>query len=168
MVKDDEEILDLVSETGQVIGQAPRSQCHGNPTLVHRAVHVFVLDQDENIFLQKRSKTKKVQPGKWDTSVGGHVDSGESYIDAAHREMGEELGITTDSLELLHQYLWRSPIETELVRTYFCYHRGPFHLNGEEIEQGRFFSKEELLTIRGTGQLTPNCEHELVLLGVYL
>jgi isopentenyldiphosphate isomerase len=85
--------LDNVDEQDQVIGQAPRSECHGNPALVHRVAHVLVFDRSDRLLLQKRSMTKDIQPGRWDTSVGGHLDPGESYLEAACREMREELGV---------------------------------------------------------------------------
>ena len=161
-----DEILDLVDELGRVVGQATRGECHSNPSLVHRAVHLFVFDRDGRVFLQKRSLTKTIQPGRWDTSVGGHVDQGESYEDALRREASEELGITDFDARLAHQYLWQSPVETELVRTYRCTHHGPFSLREEEIDDGRFFTADELRAMEGTNALTPNLEHELLLLGL--
>ena len=65
-----------------------RSECHRNPGLIHRAVHVFVLDGAGRIYLQKRAGSKDIQPGRWDTSVGGHLVPGESYEQGAAREMG--------------------------------------------------------------------------------
>ena len=162
----DHEILDLVDESGQVVGQATRGQCHSDPTLLHRAVHLFVFDGDSRMLLQKRSATKRIQPGRWDTSVGGHVDRGEHYEDALHREAREELGITVSGAVFLHQYIWRSAVESELVRTYRCIHEGPFSLCADEIDEGRFFTAAELVAMAGTGQLTPNLEHELTLLKV--
>jgi len=160
------EDLDIVDEDGRVIGQATRSACHADPSLLHRAVHVFVFDPAGCIFLQRRSRTKLIQPGRWDTSVGGHVDRGESWEEAARREMAEELGLVDIEPTLLHGYIWRSPVESELVRTYRCTHPGPFVLAPDEIEEGRFFSPKEIASLVGSGQLTPNLERELELLGL--
>jgi isopentenyl-diphosphate delta-isomerase type 1 len=162
----DDEILDLVDEEGRVVGQATRGDCHSDRALLHRAVHLFVFDRRGGIFLQKRSLAKRIQPGRWDTSVGGHVDHGESYETALRREAEEELGLTDVDAEMLHQYVWRSEVESELVRTYRCVHEGPFRLKADEIDEGRFFSSDELRALVGTGQLTPNLEHELELLGI--
>jgi isopentenyl-diphosphate delta-isomerase type 1 len=161
-----DELFDLVDENGRVIGRAPRAACHADPRLLHRAVHVFVLNAHDEIFLQRRSRTKDIQPGKWDTSVGGHVALGESFEQAAQREMAEELGLRDLQPQLLHQYIWRSPVESELVRTYRCTHGGPFSLQAEEIEEGRFFAPDELRRMAGRGLMTPNLEHELRLLGI--
>jgi isopentenyl-diphosphate delta-isomerase type 1 len=167
-----EEMLEIVDEEGRVIGLEPRSSCHGDPSLTHRAVHVFVRDRSGRLFLQKRAKTKKIQPGKWDTSVGGHLDPGESYEQAAERELHEELGVrlqqiaSPGGLVRKHDYVWRSPVETELVRTFEITYDGPFRLHPEELEDGRFWTEAELREACGTGVLTPNLEEELSRLGV--
>jgi isopentenyldiphosphate isomerase len=165
------EMLEIVDEEGRVVGLAPRSRCHGDPSLRHRSVHVFVRDRSGRIYLQKRSLAKDVQPGKWDTSVGGHLDPGEGYDEAAVRELREELGVDLGpagaaALRRLHDYVWRSPIETEHVRTYALVHEGPFRLHPDEIDDGRFWSEDELRAACGTGSLTPNLEDELGRLGV--
>ena len=155
-----EEWFDLVTEEGQRIGRAPRSECHGNPALLHQAVHVFVLNARGELFLQKRSRLKDVQPGKWDTSVGGHVDLGEEPEVAAAREVREELGVTDTALFPLYSYLWRSPVESELIRSYWTRHEGPFTLHPREIEDGRFWSFGEIGANLGKGVFTPNFEFE--------
>jgi isopentenyl-diphosphate delta-isomerase type 1 len=165
-IDESEEELELLDVEGRVIGLVTRSECHSNPFLLHAAVHVFVIDNNGRIFLQKRSKRKMVQPGKWDTSVGGHVAPGEAPDEAASREMLEELGIQTGELEFLHRYIWRSAIESELVMTYRCQHEGPFDINMNEIEDGRFFTIPELHELKSSGDMTPNLEHELRLLGI--
>jgi isopentenyldiphosphate isomerase len=160
--------LDLVDERGEVVGTVRRGDCHGDPSLAHRAVHVFVKNSAGEYFLQKRSQTKRVQPGKWDTSVGGHLACGEDYEAAALREIEEELGLKlpdASRLERLHDCIWRSDIETEHVRTFLIEHEGPFTLNSEEIEDGRFWTESELRRAVGTGLLTPNLEEELKRLG---
>ena len=99
------------------------------------AFHVLVFDAQGRLFLQKRTLTKDIQPGKWDTSVGGHLRPGEAPEAGARREMQEELGVAPPALEFLYQYLWQSTRETELVRTYRAIHAGPFALQAEEIER---------------------------------
>ena len=147
---EDHELLEVVDAEGRVLRLEKRGRIHGNPSLAHRAVHVFVRSSEGGIYLQKRAHTKRVQPGKWDTSVGGHVNPGESYQQAASRELAEELGVRLEdlggpsSLEHLHDYVWRSAIETEHVRTYRLVCDGPFRLEPAEIEAGRFWSDEEL------------------------
>jgi len=167
-----DEMLEVVDAAGQPIGRAPRSECHGNPELAHRAVHVLVHDRHGRFYLQKRSTRKRIQPGKWDSSVGGHVDPGESYEQAAQRELAEELGVRLDTIGGLgalrhrHDYIWRSPVETEHIRTFQLEHDGPFRLQQEEIDEGRFWTEQQLRAAAGNGELTPNLEEELRRFGV--
>ena len=138
------EHFDLVDQKDRVIGRAHRDEVHGNPDLVHRVVHVLVFNKRGEIYLQKRVSTKIVQPGKWDTSVGGHVDSGEEYLTAARREMEEELGITGVSLDFLYRYLHRNDFESEMVSTYLASWAGPITPDPSEIGDGRFWTLNEI------------------------
>ena len=88
----DGEIFDVVDENDQVTGQATRREVH-EKGLLHRAVHVFVVNRHGNLLLQKRSRFKDAHPGVWDSSVAGHLDAGEDYAAAAVRELEEEMGI---------------------------------------------------------------------------
>lgn len=139
-----EEWFEVVDEDGHVRGRALRSECHGNPDLIHQSVHVVVFDRDGRLLLQKRSAHKDTQPGKWDTSVGGHVQPGEKPEAAAARETREELGVPPLRIDFAYQYLWRSAFESELVRTYATLFEGPFQPNPEEIDEARFWSVPEI------------------------
>ena len=101
---DTEEIFWVVDEADKVIGTATRRECHGNPRLIHRVAHVLVFTSSGDLWLQKRSLAKDIQPGKWDTSVGGHLKPGEDYQAAAYRELAEELGICGVELTFLYKY----------------------------------------------------------------
>ena len=164
----DQELLDLVDADNTVIGTVARSRVHGEPALRHRAVHVLVYDDRGRLLLQKRSSAKQIQPGKWDTSVGGHLAAGESYLAGAVREAAEELGLAIDAAALapVHEYVWRSAVETEHVASYRIQCGGPFRPHPEEIDEFRFWSPEELRDAADAGVLTPMLEHELALLGV--
>jgi len=155
-----DEFFELVNTQGDIIGCARRGACHRNPLLMHRVVHVIVSNQHGAVYLQKRSMRKDIQPGKWDTSVGGHVQPGEESATAARRELYEELGLEpTTPLRHLYQYVWRSPVETEVVETFACCSTAEPRPNPDEIEQGRWWTWEQ---IDAAGALlTPNCREEL-------
>jgi isopentenyldiphosphate isomerase len=104
----DNELLEIVDENGAVIGTAKRSDLHGNPSLIHRVIHILVFDKKGRLLLQKRSLQKDIAPGKWDTSVGGHVNPGEDILSAANREMEEELGVEKCALEYLYSTSFRT------------------------------------------------------------
>jgi len=157
------ELFDIVDENDNVIGQAPRSRCHGDPSLVHRVAHVLVFNGRGELLLQKRSQTKDVQPGRWDTSVGGHLDPGENYLMAAYREMEEELGIGGVPLTFMYPSQMRNDFESENVRTYLVRFDGEIHFNPDEIDEVRFWVAEEIEAALGSGVLTPNFEQEWAL-----
>jgi isopentenyl-diphosphate delta-isomerase type 1 len=154
------EIFEIVDENDRVIGQAPRSECHGNPALVHRVAHVLVFNSRGELLLQKRSAAKDIQPGKWDTSVGGHLDPGESYLEAACREMREELGIEGVKLTWLYASKVRNDVESENVATYLALYDGEFVFDPAEIDTVRFWSGDEIETSLGREVFTPNFEEE--------
>lgn len=154
------EVFDLVDEQGRIIGRAPRAWCHRTPSLLHRAVHVIVTDGAGRIYLQKRSLAKDIQPGKWDTSVGGHVDAGEDFEAGARREMREELGLVGE-VRFLYRYLWRTACETELVETFLHVARSEPRIRPEEIDEGRWFTLAEAAALVAGGGATPNLAEEL-------
>jgi isopentenyldiphosphate isomerase len=157
------ELFEVVNEQGEVIGTAPRNVCHGNPALVHRAAHVLVFDSAGRLLLQLRSKDKDIQPGKWDTSVGGHLAVGEGYEDAAVREMSEELGISGIRITHLYDYPLRNEVESENIRSFYVVYDGPVKYQVEEIDEVRFWGLDEIRHAVGTGVFTPNFEQEFSL-----
>jgi len=156
-----EELLEITDNNGNVIRVAPRSEIHGNPSLMHRVVHVLVFNRKGELFLQKRSETKDVAPGKWDTSVGGHVNPGEGLLQAAKREMQEELGLTACQPEFLYSYIHTNPYETELVHTYSCIYDGSVSFNKEEIDAVRLWDIGEIKQNLGKNIFSDNFEHEI-------
>ena len=73
-----EEWFPLIDEQGNTIGKATRRECHNGSKLLHPVVHLHIINNDGELYLQKRSMNKDIQPGKWDTAVGGHIDYGDT------------------------------------------------------------------------------------------
>jgi isopentenyldiphosphate isomerase len=164
-MQDEDEILEIVDALGNVIGSARRQELHGNPALIHRVVHVLVFNRKGCLLLQKRSLSKDVAPGKWDTSVGGHVNPGESGIDAARREMREELGIDVYPLDFLYAYLYSNHIESELISTFSCMYDGELSeisFNRAEIDEVGFRSLNEIEKLLGSGIFSNQFEQEFI------
>jgi isopentenyldiphosphate isomerase len=157
-----DERFPLVDEEGRIIGSALRREVHGDPRLIHPVVHCIVIDAAGRWLLQLRSRDKDVQPGRWDTSVGGHVAFGETIEAALARELQEEIGLAAAAAapRFLSRYLMRSAIETELVHTYTCVAAGPFVRQESEIEELRFWAPAAITAALGTGVFTPNFEEE--------
>ena len=151
-----EEIFDIVDKSGKTIGQAKRSEVHGNPSLIHQTVHCLVFNKKGDIYLQKRALNKDVQPGKWDTSVGGHMNPGETPLSAVIREAEEELNIKNADFEFLYKYIMENPFETELVYTFKTVYDMEISCDAEEISDGRFWKKEEIISNMKQNIFTPN------------
>lgn len=157
-----DELLPLVDVDGRTIGSARRSQVHRDPSLMHPVVHCLVTDPWDRVLLQLRAKHKDIQPGRWDTSVGGHVEYGETVATAVVREIGEELGVAVQPSELrfLYRYVMRSDVETELVHSFRLVHAGPFRVEFGEIDELRFWDHSAIVESLGAELLTPNFEDE--------
>lgn len=150
----------LVNEKGETIGKATRQECHSGSKLLHPVIHLHIFNKNGDLYLQKRSMTKYIQPGKWDTAVGGHIDFGETVKEALKREVFEEIGVTDYIPEFVTSYIFESKIEKELVNTFKTVYEGPFKIDPVELDDGRFWSKQEILDNLDKGVFTPNFEKE--------
>lgn len=154
-----QEMFPLVDEQGNITGAATRGKCHSGSKLLHPVVHLHVFNTEGELYLQKRPEWKDIQPGKWDTAVGGHIDLGESVEIALKREVREELGITDFTFELLTSYVFESEREKELVFVHKTVYEGVI-CPSDELAGGRFWTIEEIEANLGKDVFTPNFEGE--------
>ena len=159
MVDNKNELFPIVDENGNVIDARTREECHNGSKLLHPVVHLHFFDRAGRLYLQKRPEWKDIQPGKWDTAVGGHVDLGENIQQALAREISEEIGLTGLEPELISQYVFESDVEKELVnvfKTVSDLEPKP----SEELAEGKFWTADEIRESMGKEIFTPNFESE--------
>lgn len=154
-----EEWLPLLNEKGDIVGKASRSICHSDKKYLHPVVHLHVLNSNGEFFLQKRP-LHKVQPGKWDTAVGGHIAFGESVELSLQREALEEIGLKDFNSTLVANYIWESEIEREFVFCFITSYNGEITINKDELLDGKFWSITDIEKNLGKEIFTPNFEKE--------
>lgn len=160
MIDSHETLLPEVDEQGNITGTMTRAEAHSGTKHLHPVVHLHVFNSKGDLYLQKRPDWKDIQPGKWDTAVGGHIDLGESVEQALHREVKEEIGITDYTPERLKHYVFESDKEKELVFVFRTVYDKPINPDKEELADGRFWSQQEIRDNIGKGIFTPNFENE--------
>lgn len=139
-LESNKEFFDVVNQNDVVMGQEERNIVHVN-RFMHRAIHIWIFNAHGELFLQKRSYWKSAHPGLWCSSVAGHAIAGENYLEAATRELQEELGVHVP-LRPFYRIPASAATEQEFVECFFGIAEGPFVLHAEEIETGAFFSVE--------------------------
>lgn len=151
----EEEIVQIVDRENRRIDTLPRHQMRAR-RLIHQACYILVFNTRGEIFLQKRTMDKDVYPGCWDVAAGGVVLAGESYEEAADRELLEELGISTVDLQYQFDNYFEDRDNRVWGRIFTCTHDGPFTLQAEEIESGHFIGVDECLALNRTEPFTPD------------
>lgn len=150
----------VVLPSGLVVGKSTREYCHGGAKVLHPVIHIHIIDRYSRVYLQKRSMCKDIQPGKWDTAVGGHVSYGESLMEAVYREASEELGFTEFNPVYLETYEFESQIEKEMVNVFAVVGSYELHPDLDEVDEGRWWELSDIDANIGKGVFTPNFESE--------
>ncbi len=139
------EWLDIVDDTDTVIGRATRNEIH-EKNLMHRSSHVVLFNSAGEVFVQLRSLFKDNSAGLWDTSAAGHVDSGESYLHCAVRELEEELGVSIKAADLSYVDCMAPESRNgfEFAQIYTACSDQQLTLQEEEIDDGRWMTPDAL------------------------
>jgi len=139
-----EEVLDLVTEKDEIIGEVLKKDANSNPELIHREVGVVLYNDANEVLIQQRSHKKKVHPGVWAVGCAGHVPKGMTPEDAAHMELQEELGFDVEKIRFVDKILDKIPTETRFLYLYVGRYSGAeFLLEENEVEQVRWISEDD-------------------------
>ena len=150
-----EEIVQIVDRDNREIAAVARSLMRSQ-RLIHRACYIFVFNAAGELFIQKRTQSKDIYPGFWDAAAGGVVLAGESYENAAARELAEELGLLRVKLDMLFDHYCEDAGNRVWGRIFRCRSEGPFTLQAEEVESGQFLSPAQVEELAMQELFTPD------------
>ena len=156
-----EEMLDAFDINGNFLGTKPRSFCHSeNPGVYHKPVWIWIVNDEGGILVQKRAKTKKKSPGKWDMPSAGHVDAGETPLEGCIRETEEELGIRCKPEEFTFLKEWVNQRGWELAQIYLLKTKAKvedMRLQSEEVEEVKYMNYDDFVKLFYSNDF---CNHE--------
>jgi isopentenyl-diphosphate Delta-isomerase len=138
-----DELLDLVNDQDEVIGEVWRNIANRNPELIHREIGVILYTTDGKLLMQQRAATKKVGPNYWTMAAEGHIPRGDTALAAAHMELTEELGFDT-KIEYWDKDLVHQEHETHFTHWFIGkYENQPLRLQESEVQGTRFLAESE-------------------------
>jgi isopentenyldiphosphate isomerase len=149
------EMVDIVDDDDQVIATVTRAEMRAR-RLQHRAVSIAVISGDARLLVHRRADDKDLWPGMWDMAAGGVVAAGESYEDAARRELAEELGVGAEAMEWLGEDRYADESVALIGRGYLTVHDGPFTFADGEIAEVRWVTRAELAALMATERFVPD------------
>lgn len=152
-----DELVGWVDEEDRVLGVVSRSRMR-RENLRHRSAAVVVLSSDRRLLVHRRSDTKDLRPGWWDVCAGGVVGVGESYLDAAIRELVEEVGVTDVPLQPLGVGRFDADDSREISHLFIAISDGPFEFADGEVAEARLVTRAELRTLMATEPFLPTCD----------
>lgn len=138
----------IVDDNDAVVGSAQK-EVAWREGLRHRVIRIILEDEQGNMLVQKRAKAKGLFPGRWDNSCAGHVDADEDYLEAARRELQEELGLTEVALKPVDYYKSDGVYEWRQFRRFTRVYkamlrRAPDKLGKDEVAAVQWMSIEDL------------------------
>ncbi len=155
----------VVDEQDNILAYKTRAECHASREHLHRSIGVIIQNSQGDMLLQQRSSTKDLFPNYWAVACGGHVSPNEDYIVAAQRELQEELGINHLALHFVAKRIMDFGNEREMDTFFRAIDNGPFSFNTTEVQNVKFFRRDELMRLHDQKALniTPECAFVLQL-----
>ena len=150
------EFLDIVNDKDEVVGRAPKDEIY-EKRWPHRIVEVVLFNDRNELALQLRSMKKKGYPGYWAPTASGHVHAGESYEQAAVRELEEETGVTTDIKFAWKEFIqakvfWNNLPITKILAFFTGRYDGSFVAQLSEVDRVEFFSLQKIKQMINSGE----------------
>jgi isopentenyldiphosphate isomerase len=149
------EYLDLVDESNQIVGKAPRREVR-TQNLLHRGVGILCWNSQGQIYVHQRTSTKDLFPSMFDVMVGGAVEAGEAYLPAARREIQEELGVESTDLRFILEHLYDGPKNRSFIHLFEVNWDGPIRWQPEEIVWGDWMDFDEAVRWSQTVDVVPD------------
>ncbi len=147
------EMVDIVDDDDKVIGKTDIDDVVAKK-LLFRVARIIVVNSEGKVFVHQRQHSMAVFPGHYDFGAAGIVSSGESYLQAAARELAEELGVRNTAMKEIGRFRHERQTRT-LNAVFLCTHDGPMTLQEEEIIHGRFMTQREIETLAKKEKMHP-------------
>ncbi|MFC1653679.1 NUDIX domain-containing protein [Patescibacteria group bacterium] len=169
MPKDDKnELFYWVNENDKELGSISRQEAHSGVKKIHRSVYILLVNDQDQILLQKRSQQKDTYPGFWTVSTSGHVTYGQTYEEAVKKEMEEEIGISPENFTYISNMFYESAQEKEISKIYLAENQGEeVSIDKTEVEETRWVSIKKLKEFDKNNNLTPAGKKALQTVGWY-
>lgn len=139
--------ITYVDSNDQVIGYGSRAEAI-EKWIAHRIARVFLFNSKGEVLIQKRSDKHASLPNRWDQSAAGHVDEGETYEQAAYRELKEEVGVTDVPLKEAAKYYTEETDEPKVKKRFQALYvgtfDGPIQIDNYEVSESRWIKPDEL------------------------
>jgi len=152
-----DELIDIVDSQGKPTGETCLKSVAHQKGIMHSAINVWLIDEEDRILIQKRGADVAVSPNEWDVSVAGHISAGEQPIDTAVREISEEIGLKVNSKDLHFTFMYKGmTVHTNgLIDNGFCHvfiYKGNFEVKQltpqkEEVAELKMMKLEEIETL---------------------